>query len=59
MKNITVYVVTTPKGKVSVRTRPVTAEGYTTTEAVMNWKAVRTIARIWKRAEQGKLEEGI
>lgn len=63
MRNITVYVITTPPppegtGKTSVRTkvnlRWCAENGYTCTEADMNWKAVRAIAGIWEQEAGGE-----
>jgi hypothetical protein len=54
VKDIRVYVITTPKGKTLVRTKPPSVrwyeetEGYTITTGWMNWKAARAIARIYQ-----------
>jgi len=55
MKNIKVYVITTPKGKTLVRTKPPSVrwyeetDGYTITTGWMSWKAARSIAEIYAR----------
>jgi hypothetical protein len=44
VKDQQVFVVTTPSGKTSVRTRPVNAPGYTSQSAVISPKAARVIS---------------
>lgn len=57
MKNIKVYVITTPKGKTLVRTKARERwyeehEGYTITTGWVNWKAARAIAGIYREAKE-------
>lgn len=55
MKNIKVYVITTPQNKTLVRTTAnerwyAEREGYTITTGWMNWKAARAIAGMYREA---------
>lgn len=58
MQSIRVWVVTTPKGKTSVRTTPLApgflatakGKGFTQVPARLNWKAARTITAIYETA---------
>jgi hypothetical protein len=61
MKDIKVYVITTPRGKTLVRTTLRGPEnggyGYTVTEGWMHWKAARAISEIYAVEHQGEQDE--
>ncbi len=62
MKNIPIYVVTAPEGKVHIRTArrgpKEGGPGFTIVEGTMNWKAAREISKIYAAEnESGPIED--
>jgi hypothetical protein len=59
VKDTKVYIITTPKGKTLVRTKPPSVRwyeetaDYTIKTGWMNWKAAREIARIYDKEGPG------